>query len=112
MSITHLFIRNTGLTFVCIGPAWQGRGAGALLTRHVLDLAAADGLPVYLESTEVAVPLYRKLGFRVLDGFEMRIPQPRPVVGSIAEVGGDEEEVWYREKCMVWTPPSKSEGDA
>jgi hypothetical protein len=64
----------------------------------VLELAAADGLPVYLESTEVAVPMYRKLGFRVIDGFEMRVP--RPTSGS-TELSGV-----YSESCMVWYPPS------
>jgi hypothetical protein len=68
-----------------------------VLTRKVLELAAADGLPVYLESTEGAVPLYTKLGFQLLDGFQMRIP---PGAGS----AGLDDEV-YRESCMVWRPP-------
>lgn len=59
-------------------------------------MAATDGLPVYLESTEVAVPMYGKLGFTAIDSFGMTIPQ----AGS---AGGSEV---YREWCMVWSPPS------
>ncbi|KAK4134855.1 hypothetical protein BT67DRAFT_283488 [Trichocladium antarcticum] len=33
------------LNFVCVDPAYQGQGAGSLLTREVLGMAAADGLP-------------------------------------------------------------------
>ncbi|KAL1842909.1 hypothetical protein VTJ49DRAFT_3697 [Mycothermus thermophilus] len=84
------------LSFVCTDPSHQGRGAGSLLTRRVLDMAAAEGLPVYLESTEVAVPLYERLGFRELGGFEMRIP--RRGTANDTEV--------YRETCMVWYPPA------
>jgi hypothetical protein len=46
-----------------------------LLTRSVLDMADADGLPVYLESTENAVLLYEKFGSAVIDRFEMEIPR-------------------------------------
>ncbi|KAK0628952.1 hypothetical protein B0T17DRAFT_488944 [Bombardia bombarda] len=89
------------LNFVCTDPAYQGRGAGSLLTRTVLDMAAAEGLPVYLESTMVAVPLYEKLGFRAIDGFEMGIPRR----GS----SSDELSETYREICMVWYPPPAHE---
>jgi GNAT superfamily N-acetyltransferase len=88
-----------GLTFVCTDPAYQGRGAGSLLSRKVLEMAAADGMPVYLESTEVAIPMYEKLGFKVIDGFEMEIPSPGSA--GLTEV--------YREACMVWYPPQKQD---
>ncbi|KAK3905193.1 acyl-CoA N-acyltransferase [Staphylotrichum tortipilum] len=80
------------LSFVCTDPAYQGQGAGSLLTRRVLELAAEDGLPVYLESTEVAVGMYEKLGFRKVGGFGMKIP------------GEGGEVVVYREVCMVREP--------
>ncbi|KAL2132924.1 hypothetical protein VTI74DRAFT_3145 [Chaetomium olivicolor] len=85
------------LSFVCTDPAYQGQGAGSLLTREVLEMAADDGLPVYLESTDVALPMYERLGFRAIDGFEMRIPKS----------GSDSEELSgaYKEMCMVWYPP-------
>jgi hypothetical protein len=60
----------------------------------VLELAAEDGLPVYLESTETAVGMYERLGFREVGGFGMEIPGK----------GDGEEVVVYREVCMVWEP--------
>lgn len=90
------------MNFVCIDPAYQGRGAGSLLTRKVLELAAADGLPVYLESTEGAVPLYEKFGFKAIDAFEMTIPR----------VGGDGASEVYKEVCMVWYPPPAGKLDS
>ncbi|KAK0617327.1 hypothetical protein B0T14DRAFT_435023 [Immersiella caudata] len=77
------------LSFVCIDPEYQGRGAGSQLTRRVLDMAATDQLPVYLESTENAVPMYERYGFKAVDSFEMDIP------------GG----LKYREVCMVLEIP-------
>lgn len=61
-------------------------------------MAAADGLPVYLESTEVAIPMYEKLGFQVIDSFKMTIPR----------VGSAEDSEVYKEVCMVWHPSSRS----
>ncbi|KAK4232481.1 hypothetical protein QBC38DRAFT_352077 [Podospora fimiseda] len=83
------------LSFVCIDPAYQGRGAGKMLSKAVLDFARADGLPVYLESTDVAVKMYEKLGFRKVDFFEMRIP---------TREGSEELEEVYEEVCMIWKP--------
>ncbi|KAL2166109.1 hypothetical protein VTG60DRAFT_3292 [Thermothelomyces hinnuleus] len=84
------------ISFVCTDPAYQGQGVGTLLTRKVLELAKTDGLQVYLESTDVAIPMYQKLGFRVIDEFQMKIPGPT----------SDEITVSYREVCMVWQPGS------
>ncbi|KAH6842996.1 hypothetical protein B0I37DRAFT_418129 [Chaetomium sp. MPI-CAGE-AT-0009] len=88
------------LSFVCIDPAYQGQGAGSLLTRKVLAMAAADGLPVYIESTDVAVSMYQRLGFTTIDRFEMRLP--RPGFTALSEI--------YREECMVWYPPPTQDG--
>lgn len=69
--------------------------------------------------------MYERLGFRVLGGFEMRIPRRRHREGrtdtELEEKGeekgggddvdkeeGEEEEV-YRETCMVWYPPGYQE---
>ncbi|KAK4195224.1 hypothetical protein QBC40DRAFT_186336 [Triangularia verruculosa] len=82
------------LSFVCTDPQHQGRGIGTLLTRRVLEMAERDHLPVYLESTDVAVSIYERLGFRSIDSFEMRIPRR----------GSDTETVLYKEECMVWYP--------
>lgn len=88
--------RLAGLSFVCTDPEFQGQGAGSLLTRAVLGMADADRLPVYLESTENAVPMYEKFGFAAIDAFEMDIPDRR---------GADMPSMAYREVCMVRSPP-------
>ncbi|GAB1315814.1 N-acetyltransferase domain-containing protein [Madurella fahalii] len=88
------------LSFVCVDPLLQGRGTGSLLARKVLEMADADGLPVYLECTEVAVPMYEKLGFRGIDSFEMRVPRY-----GLAGQG----DVVYRELCMTWYPAPKEQ---
>lgn len=85
------------MSFVCVDPAFWGNGAGPLLMREVMGKAAAEGLPVYLEATEEAVSMYRRLGFEEVDGFEMSIP---PSLGS------EKPYELYREWCMVWHPPS------
>ncbi len=56
-------------------------------------------MPVYLESTSVAIPMYEKLGFKALDRFEMRIPRR----------GGAEATEVYAEVCMVWRPEEEGE---
>jgi hypothetical protein len=66
-----------------------------MLTQAVLDLADADGLPVYLESTQDAVDMYKKFGFEAIDSFEMEIP---------AKAGSEMPSVVYREVCMVRNP--------
>ncbi|KAF6821338.1 GNAT family protein [Colletotrichum plurivorum] len=52
---------------IAVNPKHQRRGAGALLTKWGLDMADLAGLPVYLESSEEGFPLYKRLGFEVLD---------------------------------------------
>ena len=87
------------VSFVCVDPAFWGHGAGSLLMREIMAKAAAEGLPVYLEATEEAVGMYRKLGFEVVDGFKMPIP---------SSPGAAEPCELYREWCMVWHPQPAS----
>ncbi|KLU86597.1 hypothetical protein MAPG_05609 [Magnaporthiopsis poae ATCC 64411] len=83
------------LNFVCTDPEFQRMGAGEALTRAVMAAAQADGMrPVYLESTAVAVGLYKRLGFVTLGDFGMEIPKR----------GSTEQTEDYREVCMVWRP--------
>ena len=44
-------------------PRWQHHGAGTMLLEHILAHADRLGVPVYLEATDTARPLYRKHGF-------------------------------------------------
>ncbi len=52
---------------VGVAPAFQGQGLGRALLQPMLDRAAADGVPCYLETTQPRnVTFYERLGFRVL----------------------------------------------
>lgn len=54
------------LPFVGVVPRSQGQGIGSALLEAALSRCDADGLPVYLESTNPRnVPLYRRFGFEV-----------------------------------------------
>lgn len=101
--------RTSDLTFVCVDPRYQGRGVGSGLTRRLLELVETgdEKLPVYLESTMEAVPLYERLGFEKVDEFEMEISVrtsgPDENEGE-GESEGGEEKITYREVCMVYGP--------
>lgn len=50
-----------------VSPDCRGRGIGGELLRPVLDRAAADGVPCYLETqTEANVAFYRRRGFEIV----------------------------------------------
>jgi GNAT superfamily N-acetyltransferase len=53
-------------------PSRQGTGAGSALLRRVLDVCDAEGLPSYLESSNVRnVPFYERHGYRVTSEFPL-----------------------------------------
>lgn len=55
------------LDSVAVDPPLQGRGIGSALVRHGLARARADGIPAILETGSPRnVPLYERLGFRVV----------------------------------------------
>ena len=55
------------LPLIGVHPACQRLGAGAALLRHALAAIDAQGLPVYLESSNPEnIPLYERHGFRAL----------------------------------------------
>jgi GNAT superfamily N-acetyltransferase len=55
------------LDLVAVHPSRQGRGLGARLVRHGLQLAASDGLPAFLETGQQRnVAMYERFGFRVV----------------------------------------------
>jgi ribosomal protein S18 acetylase RimI-like enzyme len=52
------------LPLIGIDPACQGKGLGSALLRHATDICDRDGVPAYLESSNLAnVPLYERHGF-------------------------------------------------
>jgi GNAT superfamily N-acetyltransferase len=55
------------LPLIGIDPAYQGKGLGSALMRHATDICDRDGVPAYLESSNLRnVPLYERLGFEAL----------------------------------------------
>ena len=55
------------LPLIGVDPAHQGKGLGSRLMRHALARIDADGLPAFLESSNIRnVPLYERHGFEVL----------------------------------------------
>lgn len=109
------------VNFVCVDPKYQGRGIGLWLCEvflnHVVAAAGEDAtLPVYLESTVEAVPMYERLGFKKEDWFEMKIPAMPKGGGSKGkgaesenkgEGEGEEEMMTYREVTMIYYPKGR-----
>ena len=55
------------LPLIGIDPAHQGKGLGSALLKHATDICDRDGMPAYLESSNLAnVPLYERHGFAAL----------------------------------------------
>lgn len=55
------------LPMIGVDPAWQGKGFGSTLLKHATDICDRDGVPAYLESSNLAnVPLYERHGFEVI----------------------------------------------
>jgi ribosomal protein S18 acetylase RimI-like enzyme len=68
-----------------VRPECQGQGLGALLVRHGLQRAQADGLPCYLETTnEKNAAFYHKYGFQFVQQSQVPSGGPR-VLGLLAE---------------------------
>jgi GNAT superfamily N-acetyltransferase len=55
------------LPLIGIDPAHQGKGLGGALLKHATDMCDRDGVPAYLESSNLAnVPLYERHGFEAI----------------------------------------------
>lgn len=62
------------LTLIAVDPAKRGRGYGAALMSHALEIVDRDKRSAYLESTNAAnLSLYKRFGFELLA--EVRIGQ-------------------------------------
>lgn len=60
------------LHFVGVRPEHQGKGWGGAIIRDGLARAAGDGLPAYLETaTPENVPLYQRLGFEIIEEWDV-----------------------------------------
>lgn len=71
----HLYLHS-----IAVLPEHRGSGAGGAILRVRLEVADAEGAPVYLEaSTEDSARLYRRFGFEE-SGPRMRLPEDGPVL--------------------------------
>ncbi|MCZ3386459.1 MAG: GNAT family N-acetyltransferase [Actinomycetia bacterium] len=67
------------LDLVAVHPTVRGRGLGSTLVEHGLALARADGLPAFLETSQLSnVSFYGQLGFNVVA--EERAPGSGPMI--------------------------------
>jgi GNAT superfamily N-acetyltransferase len=55
------------LGLLCVHPDFQRRGVGKELVRWGLRQAADLGLTVHLEASPEGIPLYRSLGFKIVE---------------------------------------------
>lgn len=63
----HYYLNTVG-----VEPGLVGRGHGGGIIRHTLDHADQQKKPCYLESSsERNIPLYERLGFKIIHGIEM-----------------------------------------
>jgi len=73
----HWYVQTLG-----VDPGHQGQGVGKALLQGAADLADADGLPTYLETTNpVNLPIYRRFGFEVAE--EVTLPGGFPPLWSM-----------------------------
>jgi ribosomal protein S18 acetylase RimI-like enzyme len=76
------------LHVLAVHPDLQGRGAAGELLRPVLHRCDAEGVSVYLETSNARnVPFYRRFGFEVLAEIEIDHGGPimRPMVRRVAQ---------------------------
>ena len=75
------------LAIIGVDPVRQGDGVGAALLRSRLQRCDQEGLPAYLESSNLDnVPLYQHLGFHVTG--TLGLPEGGPVVNTMWRPGG------------------------
>ena len=66
--------RRVLMHYFAVHPSWQGQGFGRKLALDSLEFARKKGLPLKLEvhrDNIAAVQLYKDLGFKVLEGYEV-----------------------------------------
>ncbi|KKZ62800.1 hypothetical protein EMCG_02843 [[Emmonsia] crescens] len=86
------------LSFIGTYPKHEGRGAGSMLIRWGLERSASENVPIQLESTMVAWPLYKKLGFEDKGRIQMQLEG----------VGKGGKSVLYEELSLVYSPKGSS----
>ncbi|QYT06154.1 N-acetyltransferase domain-containing protein [Trichoderma simmonsii] len=79
-------------------PKAQRRGAGSLLMAWVTELADQEGLACWVTGSPMAVPLYKKFGFQVMEEITVDLP-------------GSSDGETYTHTCML-REPKKPEATA
>ena len=65
------------LPLIGVDPAYQGRGLGSILMKHVLNIIDQKGLPAYLESSNPQnISLCERHGFEVIDRIQIGSSPP------------------------------------
>ncbi|KAH8677927.1 acyl-CoA N-acyltransferase [Xylariales sp. PMI_506] len=79
-------------------PDYRRKGIGRMLVQWGIDIAEQLGLPIYVESTTTAVPLFESTGFKILEG---------EAVVHKASATGDSEDI---EVPLMVRMPTKANG--
>ncbi|KAL4780299.1 putative GNAT family acetyltransferase [Aspergillus varians] len=82
------------LSYIGTDPNYERRGAASILVNWGLEHARRENVPVALESTKNAWPLYEKLGFCGEELISM----------TLEGVGDGGSSVLYEEMCFVFRP--------
>ncbi|TLS22846.1 uncharacterized protein PpBr36_06440 [Pyricularia pennisetigena] len=107
--------RHLHLGILACSPKYHRIGAGGALLRRGLELADAEGLPTFLESSPEGYKLYKRHGFEDLWAFDLELTQrwgvtPQPGVnwghGNAVEHCGPCPEGAYRTVGMKRPPKS------
>jgi len=88
------------LMILAVAPSQQGKGIGKAMLRWGLDIAEEEQMPVVLESSQLARPIYESMGFKTyktvdmnheIDG-ELKVPvmlwEPTSLAGKLVEEDG------------------------
>lgn len=88
------FLADIGM--LATAPAHQHKGAGTMLLLEILAEADDAGVPVYLEATDTAKPLYERHGFEAIT--ELRF---EPAAYGVKGLGRERQTVMVRGRLGV-----------
>jgi GNAT superfamily N-acetyltransferase len=66
-----LLTHDLDVQLLATAPAYQRRGLGNRLLKHVLQMADKEGKMAYIEATDAGFPIYLKLGWKQIDVVEL-----------------------------------------
>lgn len=83
-----------GLSFIGTHPSYERRGAATMLIQWGLERSVKENVPIQLESTTVAWPLYKSLGFE----------DKKRILMQLEGLRKDGQSVLYEELSLVCKP--------